>query len=58
MGILKECPKQKNDPLIEELKNIAFKITQKYCCSHLAKIEINVDNSKEDININITSYNL
>jgi septum formation topological specificity factor MinE len=49
---------EKKDSLIEELKNIAIKITQKYCCSHLAKIEINVDNSKENVTINITNYNL
>jgi hypothetical protein len=58
MEVLKKCLEQKKDQLFEELKNIAFRITQKYFCSQLAKIEINVDNLKRNITINITSYNL
>jgi hypothetical protein len=58
MDVFQEHLECYQDPIIEKLRKAALGVAEKYSHAHNIKLEININNLKENVNINITVYNI
>ena len=58
MDVFQEHLERYQDPCIEKLRQAALVVAEKYYRDYNLKIEINIDNLKENVNINMTVYNI